>query len=256
MKQFLWILIVTFSVSYTIHAQRALIDEWEANIGYLNMQGDFGQRDDFSSTFGNSGAMIGGKIYFNLLDSDRILCYACKHVKFDLSFNLGYSTLSFDKAYEKINSPYYDKVKALNGQFYYGSLAANVEYHVADFSNFRFYDDGLIYRLDPYFGLGFGVVFYDVNIESDLGNFETNPTILPSAFVGGIYDEPGIVPAINFEVGVRYLLNDELQLTFNNKWVYFISDKVDGLEPNPDLVKNKYNDWLFSPSVGLVIFIR
>jgi hypothetical protein len=54
---------------------------------------------------------------------------------------------------------------------------------------------------------------------------------------------------------MRYQITQELQLNFNNKWMYFLSDKVDGLTPNPKIVGNKYNDWLFSPSLGVVIFI-
>ncbi len=256
MKRVFIILLLIFAGS-TMHAQRALIDEWEASIGYLNFQGDYGERGDFSTTLGSSGGMIGAKVYFNLLDSDQTGCYACTHVKFNLGLNTGYSVLSFSKAYNDMNynSLSYLKIKAFNGQVYFLNLAANVEYHITDLRNIDFFSNSIFTKLDPYLGVGFGVMFYGVDVDSSLGNYEKNPEILPDGFAGGIYSEPGITPSINIEFGMRYQITQELQLNFNNKWMYFLSDKVDGLTPNPKIVENKYNDWLFSPSLGVVIFI-
>jgi len=256
MKNVLWVLILIFLASYSGNSQTKLVDEWSASIGYLNFQGDYGQRGDFSSTLGNYGATIGGKVYFNFLDSDRVMCYTCTHIKFNLALDAGYSKLSFDKAYDDaVDSYSIQKLKAFSGQIYFLNISANVEYHLSDLRNFSFFDDSFIYRLDPYFGVGVGAMAYSVDVESDLGDFETDPSILPDSFIGGIYEDPDVVPAINFELGVRYMFSDEIQFTFSNKWMYFISDKVDGLIPNESMVDNKYNDWLFTPSFGVVFFI-
>jgi len=244
-------------VGSIVQAQRPLVDEWEASIGYLNFQGDYGQRGHFSTTLGNTGGMIGAKIYFSFLDSDRTNCYSCKHIKFNLALNTGYSTLNFNRAYEDVNSNVltYTKIRAFNGQVYFMDLAGNVEYHIKDLRNIDFFSNSLFNKMDPYVGLGIGVLFYGVDVDSELGNYEKNPEILPSPFIGGVYSEPGIVPSVNIEVGLRYQITQELQLNFNNKWMYFMSDKVDGVVPNPEMVDNLYNDWLFSPSLGVVIFI-
>ncbi len=251
MKKIFYILIF-FSI-FNLKAQYyAFINEWEASIGYLNFQGDYGQRSDFSSSFANSGAIIGGKIYFSLANPRG----AGKFFKFPLGFNTGYSVLSFNDAYNDVaNTPGVEKIKAISGQVYFLNLSFGVEYHMTDLRNINFFSDSFISKLDPYFGAGFGAMFYGVDVESDLGNYEKNPEILPAAFVNKIYSDPGIVPSVNLELGIRYQISQELQLSFNNKWMYFLSDKVDGLSPNPDLAENKYNDWLFSPSVGVVIFI-
>ena len=251
MKKLAFILLLFIGYANT-DAQYALIDEWEASIGYLNMQGDFGQRNDFSTTMGNSGGMLGGKIYFNLANPDG----AGKFLKFPLGFNTGYSALSFSKAYNDApQSVNVLKIKAITGQVYFLNLSFGVEYHIADLRNVDYFSTNLFSKLDPYFGVGVGAMFYGVDIESSLGNYKKNPTILPEGFENRVYADPGIVPSLNLEVGLRFRISQELQLNFNNKWMYFMSDKVDGLVPDPQLVENKYNDWLFSPSIGIVIFI-
>ncbi len=251
MKKLAFILLLFIGYANT-DAQYALIDEWEASIGYLNMQGDFGQRNDFSTTMGNSGGMIGGKIYLNLINPDGV----GKYLKFPIGFNTGYSVLSFSDAYndEKL-TPGILKIKAISGQIYFLDLNFGAEYHLTDLRNVNFFSTSFFSKFDPYFGVGIGAMFYGVDIESSLGNYEKNPSILPLAFKNRIYSEPGITPSINLEVGIRYQITQELQLSFNNKWMYFLSDKVDGLVPDPEFAENKYNDWLFSPSIGIVIFI-
>ena len=253
------ILLISFSLLLAFNAgAQALVDEWEANIGYLNFQGDYGQRADFQTTLANQGGMIGGKIYFNLLNSNRPECYACQHLKFHLGFNTGYSVLSFDKSYYEYKPYQADlirKIKAINGQVYFLDLSANVEYHLSNLRYIDFFSSNIFNKIDPYVGIGAGGIFYSVDVDSELGNFEKDPSILPSPFVGRVYNENSIAFSANLEVGIRYRFSQDLQLSFNNKWMYFLSDRVDGLNPNPKMATNKYNDWLFSPSLGVVIFI-
>ncbi len=253
MKRIFFTLLLVLFASVNSNAQLTLIDEWEANIGYLNFQGDYGTRGIFSSTLPNSGGMIGGKVYFNLLDAENTGCYSCQHLKFHLGFNTGYSILSFSGV--KGDGVYHAKLAAINGQIYFLDLSANTEFH---FNNLRYRDyfsTSFFNKADPYVGVGIGFMAYGVDIESALGNYEKNPSILPESFVGNMYPKGGFVPSFNLEVGLRYQFTDELQLTFNNKWMYFLSDKVDGVAPDPKIVDNNHDDWLFSPSVGVVIFI-
>ena len=263
MKKFLlfFIFSMLMTFNYTnVQAQRRLVDEWEASIGYLNFQGDYGQRSDFTSTFGSAGGMIGAKMYLNLLDEDRVNCYSCQHFKFNLAINTGYSTLNFNRAYNKFDNLAILKIKAISGQVYFFDLAANVEYHLSNLRNIDFFSSSIFNKIDPYVGVGFGGIFYNVDVDSALGNFEKDPSILPSAFQPDEYgerafNESKITASANLEVGIRYRFSQDLQLNFNNKWMYFFSDRVDGLVPDPEEADNLYNDWLFSPSLGVVIFI-
>jgi hypothetical protein len=260
MKKINFILILSFLTFFAVQGQNKLVEEWEINLGYLNVQGDFGERGTFSTTLGNSGVLVGTKVFFNLLDPNRSDCYSCKHLKFNLNFNSGYSNLGFNSKYKKINPDNinYKKVLALNGSLFFVNLGANMEFHLKDLKRVDVKNifNSFIDKLDPYVGVGLSVNYYSSKVNSDLGNFELNPAILPDGFAGRIYSEPGIVPSTNIEVGLRFLVSNEIQLNINNKWIYFISDKVDGLVPDPEIVENKHDDWLFSPSFGVVIFIE
>lgn len=252
-----FIILMTFG----LNAQRAFIDEWEASVGFLNFQGDYGQRGQFSTTLGSAGGMIGAKMYLNLLNDERVNCYACQHFKFNLAINTGYSTLSFSRAYEDYNGLAITKIRAISGQVYFAGLAFNTEYHLSNLRNIDFFSSNIFNKIDPYFGVGFGGLFYSVDVDSDLGNYDKDPSILPGAFSPDseygkrAFSENGGTVSAHLEVGLRYRFSQDLQLNFNNKWMYFFSDRVDGLVPNPKKVDNFYNDWLFSPSLGVVIFI-
>jgi len=234
-------------------AKKSFIDEWEVSVGYVNFQGDFGQRGYFETTLGNSGGVLGVKVYLNFLDPDRIQCYSCAHLKFNVSLNTGYSALSYGTAYKSSD---FVALKSLSGYIYFVDLGMNMEYHLSDLKNRKFLSNGFLHNFDPYFGFGFGGMYYNVDVESSLGNFETNPTIVPDALAGRIHNGNSFVPALNAELGLRYRFSEFMQFVFNNKWKYFFSDDVDGINPNPAIVDNKYNDWFFTPSLGVVIFVK
>ncbi len=236
--------------------QVRFIDEYEVNIGYSIFQGDYGQRDDFSSNLGSSGFLLGGKMYLNFLDYYSN-CYACKHIKFPLIFNVGYSNLNFDKAYNDLNlTPDLIKVKAFSGSIFQSQVSLGVEYHIGDLNAFSFSASPFLETFDPFIGGSIGLTAYVTRLESKLGDYNTNPNVLPGAFVNGIYDKPGVVPTLAFEGGFRYKLNSFLAITVNSRWIYYLSDKVDGLAPNPNMVNNEYNDWQFSPSIGVVFLLK
>ena len=252
MKKVYYVLLLTIFAFTTTNAQRTLIDEWEANIGYLNFQGDYGTRGVFSSTLPNSGGMIGGKVYFNLLDSENSGCYACKHLKFHVGFNTGYSVLSFSGVPEENTFP---RLAAISGQIYFLNLGLNTEFHFNNLRYIDYFSNSFFNKLDPYVGAGVGFLAYGVDVDSALGNYEKNPSILPPSFVGNVHNGGGITPSFHLEAGLRYKFSDELLLSINNKWMYFLSDKVDGVDPDPTMVDNLHDDWMFSPSIGVVIFI-
>ncbi len=248
-------LLLTFG-GFVGKAQNSFINEYEVNIGYSIFQGDYGVGGDFSSTLGNYGFLVGGKVYFNFLDSDRTLCYPCVHLKFPVSIYAGYSLLNFNNVDFKTLTPEVIKLKAFKGDIIEASLNAGVEYHIGDLRNFSFPQNSVLSKLDPYVGGSFGVTAYSVNLESDLGDFKSNPHLLPEAYVNRIYDEPGLVANISFEAGFRYKISENLNITISNKWIYYISDKVDGVVPDPGLVKNEHDDWQFSPSLGIVFWLQ
>jgi len=254
MKKIILGIIVLFNTHF-IQAQ--LVQEYEVNAGYSIFQGDYGVRGDFSSTLGNYGFLLNGKAYFSLLDYDRNDCYSCKHIKFPLNFNIGYSLLNFDKA-DQYDNPYPPnvKIRAFRGKLFLTSISFGFEYHIGDLIRISSKNDNFFNKVDPYFGLSGGISAYVIKLSSELGDFDVNPSILPSPFRERVYDKPGLVPMLTFETGLRYKVSNRINAVVNGKWLYFISDKVDGVVPNPELVDNLYNDWQFAMSIGVVFQLQ
>ncbi len=249
-----FIIILTWSVS---NGQRKYFDEYEINAGYSLFQGDYGVRGDFSSTLGNNGFLLGGKAFLVLLDYTRPNCYGCKHIKFPLIFNVGYTNLNFDKAYNQpsLNSEL-QKVKAIGGSIFESQVSFGIEYHVGDLNAISFSSNAIFEKFDPFVGLSFGITAHVTNLESALGDIDTNPGIIPTAFQSGLYNKPGVAPTFMLETGFRYKINDRMAISLNSRWMYYLSDKVDGLVPDASKVNNLYNDWQFSPSIGLIFLLR
>lgn len=257
MKKIVLLLLVL--IWSTSNGQRKYFDEYEINAGYSLFQGDYGERGKFSSTLGNNGFLVGGKAFLTLLDYNSPSCYTCKHIKFPLIFNVGYSFLGFDKAYNDIDlttDSQLVKVKAINGSIFQSHVGFGAEYHIGDLNAISFSDDVFLEKFDPFIGVNIGITAYVVNLKSDLGDIDTDPSVIPIAFEGGIYNKPSVAPTFMLETGFRYKINGSMAISVNSRWIYYLSDKVDGLVPNPARVNNLYNDWQFSPSVGLVFLLR
>jgi len=237
--------------------QGKFVDEYEVTVGYSVFQGDYGEKGDFSSNLGNSGFLLGGKAYMNFLNYNMANCYACKHLKFPLIFNVGYSNLSFSQAYNNSDlTPDLIKLKAFSGSIFQSHIGLGVEYHIGDLNAFSFGSNNFLETFDPFIGGSIGVTAYVVRLKSSLGDYNTNPNVLPTAFRNGVYDKPGVVPTFAFEGGFRYKLNNNFSITLNSRWIYYLSDKVDGLVPDSSLVDNDHNDWQFSPSIGVVFLLK
>ncbi len=254
------ILIILFAFQGTnaqLFSGYKVIDEYEASIGYLNVQGDFGVRNRFDTTLGSSGATAGAKAYINFNDPyDYSRTYLGKHLKYNIAFDMGYSGLSHRNYPNPNNSLSILKIEAITGQFYYFDLGINMEYHISDLRSFNFFSSSFFTKFDPYVGGGVYGFFYNVELESSLGNMEKTPSIIPDPYVGGINNGTGTALGFHIETGIRYRLSDDLLFNLKSDWMYFLKDDIDGLSPNPDMAENLYNDWLLKTQFGIVIFIQ
>jgi len=257
MKKIILVFSLMLTTNSLLIAQEKFIDEYELALGYSIFQGDFGESGEFPTTYGNSGILLNAKAYFNLFDYNKPNCYTCRHIKFPFGFTAGYSNLNFDEAYKDIEQPTLNliKLKAISGSVLYTSVSMGMEYHIGDLYKYAFETENFLQNFDPFIGGSIGVGAYKVDLESSLGDIN-DPNNLPEAFREGIYNQFGIVPMASFIGGMRVKLKSTLSLTLNTNWIYFFSDKVDGLVPKPSLVSNDHDDWLFSTSIGVVFLLR
>jgi len=255
LRNVLIVLLFISSFQKAFSQEKAFIDEFKVNAGYMLLKSDFGQRGNLQANLNNAGIFLDAKVYFNILSQNYLVkSEFAEHLKFSVGINMGYSKLNHYGAYVEANNHFATMLKAMHGKVFFGGMSINSELHLR--STYRFDDATYLYgfdKFDPYAGIGFGYYYYKPTVTSDLGDINTNPTIVPSSYVGRIYNKSGFVPTIDFNAGIRYRYNDMFQFDLNADWKYFVSDKVDGLVPNLDA--NKYNDWVFTPSFGIVYFL-
>jgi hypothetical protein len=248
-KLFLVILFFIFqSINGQFFKEQRTIDEVEVSMGFQNLQGDFGIRDRFETTLRSIGGNLSGKVYLNLTNPYNASTYLGTHITYNVAVNLSYTNLAH-KGYED-----YPKIDAITGRNFSIGLGVNVEYHLSDIRNSSFFTSDFLYSFDPYMGGGIYGYYYNVILESSLGDIN-DPAVLPSSYTNGIYNGSRFTGAFHIETGIRYKHSDFVHYVFKSDWMYFMDDKVDGLNPDPDLVKNLHNDWILSTSIGVIFYL-
>ncbi len=245
--------IIPFLIFQSVNAQffqeQRTIDEIEVSLGLLNFQGDFGIRNRFETTLKSLGANLGAKVYLNLTNPYNSTTYLGTHITYNIALNLSYSNLAH-KGYED-----YPKLDAITGRNYSIGLGVNVEYHLSDIRNSSFFTNDFLYSFDPYAGVGLYGYYYNVILESSLGDIN-DPDVLPSSYKNAIYNGSRFVGAFHLETGIRYKHSDLVHYVLKSDWMYFMDDKVDGLNPDPNLVRNLHNDWTLTTSIGVIFYIQ
>ncbi len=250
MKKLLFIIPFFFlqSIEAQFFQEQRTIDELEVSVGLLNIQGDFGIRDRFETTLRSIGVNLGGKMYLNLTNPYNSTTYLGTHIQYNVALNLSYSKIAH-KGYED-----YPKIDAITGQNFSVGLGVNIEYHMSDIRNSSFFTNDFLYSFDPYIGGGIYGYYYHVELSSSLGDLN-DPAVLPSSYVGAISNGSRFVGAFHIETGIRYKHSDYVHYVFKSDWMYFMDDKFDGLNPNPELVKNLHNDWTILTSLGVIFYL-
>ncbi len=250
MKKLLFIILIFFlnSLQAQFFQEQRTIDEFEISFGLQNVQGDFGIRDRFDTTLKNLGLGLTGKMYLNLSNPLNSHTYLGSHIKYNVALNLFYSNLAH-KDYED-----YPQIDAITGTNYSIGLGFNLEYHMSDIRNSSFFVNDFLYSFDPYAGIGIYGYYYNVELESSLGDIN-DPAILPDAYVNGIYNGSRFTGAFHIEAGIRYKYSEDIHFSFKSEWTYFMDDKVDGLYPNSTMVENRNNDWTLTTSFGIIFYI-
>jgi opacity protein-like surface antigen len=128
------------------------------------------------------------------------------------------------------------------------------EYYFKDLREFMFpYSD---IKWNPYVSLGFKYSRYTNTLTSDLGDWQTDPTVLPLKYRGANQTAVGSGNAFSLTLGAgtRYKLSEKFDLAANFNWQYFFSDAIDGLQT--DHVSNKKNEWLIHLQVGIIYHLN
>lgn len=254
-----------FTFLQTAKAQPGFSHELGLVAGYVEMRSDFGERENFSNNFKNSGVGIGLVHYMNFTFKADCNCYTDDKYfndHFKLRSELSYNRTHLEHHGEWVDpsrtSAEADKLRAHTGVAKNFNIGTQLEYYPLSIRDYQ----GYSFRFMPFISLGVQYTFHSPEVKTTYNN--PNPNAIgdindPSNFYSGW--APGSVDVTSggawslvSNVGVRYKLSRVSDLLLDFRWQFFNNDKVDGLDHN--LPSNKTNDSLVWLSLGYIYYLN
>ncbi len=259
-------LLMLFSVFFSFHsfveAQTKLNYEVSINLGLASFQTDYGERHDFKSgVTGNVGLAAGASFYINFFNYDPKINpnpnWRQKHLKLKIETSYLKANLDHFGSYQAEDSQNGLKLRSMHGKTSVINLGTMIEYHPYNIPDFITTKKRWV---APYFGLGVMGGYSMPSVTTDLGDWQDEVNLIQAYHAYGSDDstvqpidiDSKLVLSLVFGAGLRFEIDFEAALMIDMRWQYFNNDYIDGLSPNPGIVPNKYNDWLYYLNVGYV----
>ena len=222
--------------------------------GPVSFRGDWGEREEAKTNFGNTGFGFSLLHFINFAYGRNTYNYFNKHFKVRSHLSFYQSNLNhYGKWVEDEGAPFL--LDNMSGKTSVVEVGSGLEWY---WTNIRSYErQNNVFN--PYAGFGFNLVYFNPTVETSLPGeigspTNTWPTFLPDLSGNEpITNSSEITAGINFHAGTRYRLNKSADLFIEGRWHYYFSDFVDGLKPNNP--NNSSNDWVFALTIGYIYYL-
>ncbi len=246
-----------------IYAQFGFSHEIGIINGPVAFYSDYGQRFDFETNSGNVGYGVGLVHYINFSYRADCNCYT-KDVYFNDHFKIrneiDYWKTNLQHFGEWVDpdrtSPGADQLRAMRGSSSVFEIGSQLEYFPLSIRDFA--AGG--YRVAPFMALGVHWVSFDPEASSSLGELNS-PLTTPPKYINSFQQESDSTWGAVGSIGIRYKLSPLSDLMLESRWVFYFSNWVDGLNPQPEfnggipVPENKANDWIYWLSVGYIYYL-
>lgn len=240
-----------------IHSQH-LTHDVGIHVGGSAILADYGVRDDFLSSFGNRGVYLSATHSIHFFHNSLKWNYdhpVWSHlaIKNEISY-LTKSNLEHYGPFVERNGDLGDQLRAMTGSVSILSLGFQVEYYLHCLKTFLYPWTDL--KINPYGLLGARYNLYKNTLNSTLGDWRQDPTVLPEKWRPDQALAVGNGGAFSFIFGggARFRLAPKTDLNFQLNWQYFFSDSIDGLKARVD--ENIDNEWTVNFQVGLIFHLN
>lgn len=247
------IVLLVFSLSVPCVAQNAY-HELGFGVGPMSFRGDWGEREDTKTNFGNTGFGINLLHFVNFAYGRNTFSYFNQHFKVRNQIGIHYTNLNhYGRWVDGESAPFL--LANMSGQTTVFELGSGVEWNWRAIRSY----ERQVRVVQPIAGFGANIVFFNPNVETSLpgeiGSPEnTWPTFLPApGEEDPISNSPDATLSLNFQAGMRYRLNKSTDVFLEGRWHYYLSDFMDGLSPiNPN---NNSSDWIFALNFGMSFYL-
>ena len=238
-KKFICVFVAFFGFLNLSTAQSSVAHEIGGFFGPSVMKSDYGQRNNDSSTYRNTGFGIGLVHYLNFSYRSMSDAYFNEHFKVRSELSYNQTKLNhFGKWIQNGNSIGKQQLRAMEGKSSIVNLGAQLEYFpLSEIHDFEY----SIGSFSPYISVGVQYNFYSATSSSTMGELGTVEATFPKYLVPsdghsyGFSTESNGTWSIVSGIGARYKLTDLSDLMVDFRFQYFNSDWVDGLNPNEEI---------------------
>lgn len=227
-------------------------------VGSSSLQSDYGERGHFGSEVNNKNMSFSVAHYLSFYnrtlrwDPNNVL-HNHLMVKTELQY-VHNTDLEHHGYWASKKTKGGEQLRAMKGDVRMINLGMNLEYYLRPLEEFVYpYSD---ISFNPFFTFGIQYSFFNNSVSSDLGDWKQDVTVLPGKYHDGDHLDlgPGETFALNLGLGTRYKLTKKLDFVAQFNYMYFFSDRVDGLVA--EVFENKNNEWAFNIKVGIVYHLN
>lgn len=257
MRKILTLLIFVVFLSTTVKSQHFTHD-FGIHAGTATIQTDYGVRDNYLSSYGNSGlsfSLTHTLHFFNRnrqWNADHKL-WSYLAVRSELNI-INKSEIRHHGRFVDSNTDLGTQLRAMTGSINMVNLGVQFEYYMRCLKEFIYPYSEI--KWNPYVLVGVQYSMFTNELNSTLGDWRQNINVLPRKWIvpGALDVGKGSSFAATFGGGIRRKLTKKMDLNFQLNWQYFFSDSVDGLKAN--VIENKNNEWLINAQVGVIFHLN
>lgn len=228
------------------------------HVGTATIQTDYGARDNYLSSYGNSSISLSFTHTLHFFNKDlrwnydhKIWSYLALRSELNIITN---GKFEHHGPYVLGNTPMARDLREMSGSTSITNLGFQLEYYFKNLRDFMYPWSST--EWNPYVLLGFQYSKYNNSLSSTQGDWRQDITVLPEKWrtPGAIDIGKGNTFGVTFGGGVRYKLNSNIDLNGQFNWQFFLSDSVDGLQASVD--ENKNNEWLINLQFGVIYHLN
>jgi hypothetical protein len=226
--------------------------------GTATIQTDYGVRENFLSSYGNSAISLSLTHTLHFFNKDprwnadhKLWSYLALRSEINIITNANFQ---HHGQFIIGNTDLARQLRAMTGTTNITSIGFQLEYYMKCLKDFIYPWSDI--KWNPYILAGLQYSSFSNTLNSELGDWEQDITVLPTKWTvpGAIKIGKGKTFAATFGAGVRYKLTSKLDLNGQLNWQFFFSDTVDGLRAR--VVENKNNEWLINLQVGVIYHLN
>ena len=218
---------------------------------------DYGQRGDFQSSLEGATGSFAVAHYMHFFNnnsrwnsSGAILTNLM--VKTELNF---YSAnLEHQGKWAEGTSEGALQLQAMKGSVSVVNIGMQLEYYFRDLGSFVAPFSRM--KFNPFVTFGINYALYNNTLTSDLGDWQTDISVLPFKYRSPEALNIGSGGAMNYNVGAgtRFKLTKRIDLAAQMQIQMYLTDEIDGLQPN--VIENRNNDFVTILQVGVIYHLN